>query len=127
MQPDDPRAQQWRQRLNQALNDYPMSRAELARRLGRSAAQVSQWAADGNRYGPPEPDIVFAIEDELGCPGLLAVVLGYERAGLPVTAESVILADPTLLPAQKATLIVQIESSRLAAQDLRSQRRPPPA
>lgn len=124
---DDPRAREWRLLLAQALDDAGMSRAELGRHLGRTSAQVSQWVNDGNRYGPPEPDVVFAIEDVLGCRGMLASVLGYVRADVTPTVESAIEADPELMPVQKQTLLLQVESSRRAARDQRTRRRQPPA
>jgi transcriptional regulator with XRE-family HTH domain len=128
MKTDDPRAELWRALLDQTLTELNMSRSELARRLGRSPAQVSQWITSPNRYGPPEPDVVFAIEDVLGCRDMLSVPLGYVRADDPrPTAETAIEADSELLPIQKKTLLAQLESSRQVARDQRSQRRRPPA
>lgn len=127
MKNEDPRAERWRALLDQTLTELNMSRSELARRLGRSPAQVSQWITSGNRYGPPEPDVVFAIEDELGCRDMLSSVLGYVRAGdvRPIT-EAAIEADPDLLPVQKQTLLAQLESSRQVALARRNPRPQPP-
>jgi transcriptional regulator with XRE-family HTH domain len=64
-------------RVRDTLDASPISQAELARRIGRSQQQVSDWMA--GRAGPPPPDVVFAMEDALDCPDLLASALGYVR------------------------------------------------
>jgi transcriptional regulator with XRE-family HTH domain len=127
MKSDDPKAMRWRELLDQALDDARMTRAELGRRIGRTAAQVSQWVAGHGRYAPPDPDVVFEIEDVLGCRDMLSSTLGYVRADdVRPTPERAIEADEELLPVQKETLLVQLESSRRVARAQRRQRRRPP-
>ena len=109
--------------LDEAMGEANMTRAEMARRLGRKPAQVSQWVTDGNRHGPPDPDTVFAIEDALGCRDMLARVLGYVRADdVTPSVETAVAADEDLTPDQKELLAIQLTSMRQAARDQRSRR-----
>jgi transcriptional regulator with XRE-family HTH domain len=127
MKSDDPKAMRWRELLEQALADASMSRAELARRIGCTAPRISQWIAGHGRYAVPDPDVVFDMEDALGCRDMLSTSLGYVRAGdVRPTPERAIEADEELLPVQKETLLVQLESSRRVARAQRRQRRRPP-
>jgi hypothetical protein len=66
---------------------------------------VNQWLSSGNRYGPPDPDVVFAIEDALDCPDRLSSALGYVRPGSVPNVERAIRVDPSLSKAQRATLL----------------------
>ena len=119
----DPRAARWRQLLARTLEDANVSQSELARLIGRTPAQVNQWLGGGGRYGPPEPDVVFAIEDALGCRDMLARVLGYVRADdVKPSVETAVAADEGLTPDQKQLLEVQLASMRQAARDQRSRR-----
>jgi len=101
----DPRAVEWRRLLNEALDDAAVSQSELARRIDRTSTQVNQWLTDGNRYAPPEPDVVFAIENALDCPDRLSSALGYVRPGSVPDVERAIRTDPNLSKAQRATLL----------------------
>lgn len=101
----DPRAERWRQLLADAMHDAGISQSELARRIGRKAAQVNQWLNAGDRYAPPEPDVVFAIEDVLGCPDRLSSALGYVRPGSVSDVERAIRVDPRLSKAERQTLL----------------------
>jgi len=106
MEPADPRAVLWRQLLAEALANAGMSQSELARRIGRKPAQVNQWINEGNRYPPPkEHDVVFAMEDVLGCPDRLSSALGYVRPGPVPDVERAIRVDPGLSRAQRETLL----------------------
>jgi transcriptional regulator with XRE-family HTH domain len=105
MKPDDPRAERWRQLLADELTQTGMSQSDLGRAIGRTAAQVNQWVNPGNRYGPPEPDVVFAIEDALGCPDRLSSALGYIRPGSVPDVEQAVRVDPNLTKAQRETLL----------------------
>ena len=123
MKAEDPRAVAWRDALNLLLQDAHVSQSELGRRIGRTATQVNQWLSEGNRYGPPEPDVVFQIEDVLGCRNMLATILGYQRADdVTPSVETAVQADPGLTPDQKELLAVQLASMRQAAQAQRSRR-----
>ena len=105
MKLEDPRAERWRQLLAEALDDAGMSQSELARRIERRPAQVNQWLNAGDRYGVPEPDVVFAIEDVLGCPDRLSSALGYVRPGSVPDVEQAIRVDPNLRKPQRAALL----------------------
>ena len=123
MKAEDPRAAAWRAMLRRVLQETHLSQSELARRLNRTSAQVNQWIAEGNRHGPPEPDVVFQIEDVLGCRNMLATILGYQRADdVTPSVETAVQADPGLTPDQKELLAVQLASMRQAAQAQRSRR-----
>lgn len=103
MKAEDPRAIAWRNLLATAMEQAGYNQTRLADELGCSRALVSQWLSPGKI--PPEPDVVFAIEDALGCPDLLATVLGYvRRSDAPETVQA-IQADPTLTRGQRGTLL----------------------
>jgi transcriptional regulator with XRE-family HTH domain len=99
---DDPRAEQWREATTRAIEQSPMTQAEVARAIGRAQQQLSDWL--GGRGGPPPPDTVFAIEDALGCVDQLAHLLGYVRAK-PVDLAAAIAQDPTIDDVDRATLL----------------------
>ena len=105
MKATDPRAQQWRQQLSDELAAAGMTQSELGRAIGRTAAQVNQWLSDGNRYAPPDPDVVFAIEDALDCRDRLSSTLGYVRPGSVPDVPQAIRVDPNLTRAQRQTLL----------------------
>jgi transcriptional regulator with XRE-family HTH domain len=102
MQADDPRADQWRQTLSDVLEASPHSQADLARTIGRTQQQLSDWMA--GRANVPTPDVVFAIEDALDCEDRLGATLGYVRAK-PVDTVSVINRDTSLDDVDRATLL----------------------
>jgi transcriptional regulator with XRE-family HTH domain len=102
MELDDPRAEQWRDATTRALEASPLTQAELARRIGRAQQQLSHWLH--GRAGPPTPDVVFKIEDALGCVDQLAHLLGYVRAK-PVDLAAAIAQDPTIDDVDRATLL----------------------
>ncbi len=123
MKADDPRANRWRQLFAQLLDEAHVNQSELGRRIGRTSTQVNQWLSEVNRYGPPDPDTVFAIEDALGCRDMLARVLGYVRADdVTPSVETAVAADEDLTPDQKELLAIQLTSMRQAARDQRSRR-----
>jgi transcriptional regulator with XRE-family HTH domain len=125
MKADDPRSVRWREATNQALREAGLSQGDIANELGCSRARVSHWLAEGNRYGPPEPEVVFVIEDLLGCRNMLATILGYQRADdVTPSVETAVQADPGLTPDQKELLAVQLASMRQATQARRSRRSP---
>jgi transcriptional regulator with XRE-family HTH domain len=99
---DDPRAEQWRKATARALDESPLSQAELARSIDRAPQQLSHWLL--GRAGPPPPDVVFAIEDALGCVDQLAHLMGYVRAK-PVDTATHIAQDPGLDEVDRATLL----------------------
>lgn len=105
MKADDPRAQEWRKLLIRLLDEANMSQSELGRRIGRTSTQINQWVSEGNRYAPPDPDLVFAIEDVLGCPDLLSTVLGYVRPSDVPDVVRAIRADRSLTRGQRGTLL----------------------
>ena len=98
----DPRADRWRAALAAALAASPLSQADLARTIDRAQQQVSDWM--NGRAKVPPPDVVFAIEDALGCPDVLAQELGYVRAQ-PIDTEAMIRRDRSLSAEDRKTLI----------------------
>ena len=93
MKSDDPRAEQWRQATTRAIERSTLTQAEVAREIGRAQQQLSDWL--GGRGGPPPPDVVFAIEDALGCVDQLSHFLGYVRAK-PFDLAAAIAQEPGL-------------------------------
>lgn len=55
----------FRELLTAVVDGAPMSRDELARRVGRTGAAISQWI---NRGDMPDLAVVFKLENELGLP-----------------------------------------------------------
>jgi len=102
MKVDDLRAEKWRAATLRALELSPMTQADVARTIGRHQQQLSDWLA--GRAGPPSPDVVFAIEDALGCVDQLAHLMGYVRAK-PVDTATHIAQDPGLDEVDRATLL----------------------
>jgi transcriptional regulator with XRE-family HTH domain len=102
MKADDPRAAQWRAAMAQVLETSTITQADLARAIDRTQQQMSDWMS--GRANPPTPDVVFAIEDVLGCPDRLAQVLGYVRAR-PVDTETSLERDPRLDEIDRLTLL----------------------
>ena len=99
---EDYRDELWRAELADALAASPMTQADLARAIGRKQQQVSDWMA--GRAKVPRPDVVFAIEDALGCPDLLSQILGYVRAGA-VDTERAINRDESLGQQERGLLV----------------------
>lgn len=111
MRPQDPRAQQWRELLRRELDDARITQSQLADVLGVTQSMVSLWLKDDGRHGPPEPDVVFAIEDALGCPDRLATVLGYVRPQKVPTVVQAIRLDPALDQGQRQMLLATYQSA----------------
>lgn len=105
------------------MDEAGFNQTRLANELGCSRALVSQWLSAGKI--PPEPDVVFAIEDVLGCRDMLAETLGYRRADdVRPSIETAVAADPDLTADQKELLAIQVGSMRQAAAGRRSRRSP---
>ena len=98
----DPRADRWRAALAAALAASPLSQADLARAIDRKQQQLSDWM--NGRANVPAPDVVFAIEDALGCPDLLAQELGYVRVQ-PIDTEAFLRRDRSLSAEDRRMLI----------------------
>lgn len=82
-----------------------MSQTQLSILLGVTQSMVSLWLKDDGRHGPPEPDVVFAIEDALGCPDRLSTVLGYVRPQKVPAVVQALRLDPKLDKGQRQILL----------------------
>ena len=92
----------WREAFAAAIERSPLNQADVARLIGRKQQQVSDWLA--GRAHPPRPDVVFDIEDALGCPDELSRHLGYVRLQEHGT-EAAIRQDPNLSPGDRDALL----------------------
>lgn len=79
MDADDKRAVAWRDAVCDELRSSGMTRRKLSAAVSVSPQRMSQWLGETRLYSPPDPDVVFAIEDALGVPNRLAHLLGYVR------------------------------------------------
>ena len=93
----------WRQQLAAAMVDAGFNQTRLADELRCSRGLVSQWLSDAKV--PPDPDVVFAIEDVLGCPDLLSTILGYVRPSDAADVVRAIQTDRRLTRGQRGTLL----------------------
>lgn len=85
------------------MDDAGYNQTQLAVELGCSRGLVSQWLSETKV--PPEPDMVFLIEDTLGCPDLLSTILGYVRPSDVPDVVRAIRSDSTLNRGQRGTLL----------------------
>ena len=77
---------------------------------------VEDWVQDTRKpRKPPAPDVVFALEDVMGCRGLLSGILGYQRKGSMPTVESAVQADSQLRASQKELLLEMLATMRQSA------------
>jgi transcriptional regulator with XRE-family HTH domain len=107
MKANDPRAKAWRESVNEELINARLSRRQLALQVGISPQRMSQWLGDHGEYAPPDPDMVFAIEDALGVHNKCAAHLGYMRAPgtEPASTVDAIRQDPLLSRQARDTLL----------------------
>ena len=114
---------EFRDALRRQVDDGPWTWRSLAEALSTYGIDVAwqtvhTWATADRQ--PPPPPMVFALEDVLGCVGLLSHTLGYQRAGDGgCDVPAAISADPDLLPEQREDLLAMWELMRARAVERR--------
>lgn len=101
---DAERLHTFRVALREAIQDSPYTYRSLAAEFGVSMQTVVSWASDKGNRNPPHTDVVFRLEEALGCPGVLSGALGYRAAEFDITTESMISTDPALTADQRVDL-----------------------
>lgn len=126
MATDAERLHTFRVALREAIQDSPYTYRSLAAEFGVSMQTVVSWSSDKGNRNPPHTDVVFALEETLGCPGVLSGALGYRAAEFDITTESMIATDPALTPDQRVDLAAMYRRmiTTANARRLRRLRRP---
>ena len=123
MEADAPQAVAWREAVRTQMAELGWTYrhvsdalTEAGHRCTRQA--VEDWVQDTRKpRRPPAPDVVFALEDVMGCRGMLAAILGYQRKGFMPTVESAVQADGQLRASQKQLLLDLLATMRQSAPD----------
>jgi transcriptional regulator with XRE-family HTH domain len=111
----DERLHTFRVALREAIQESPYTYRSLAAEFGVSMQTVVSWSSDRGNRNPPHTDVVFRLEDILGCPGVLSGALGYRAADFIISTESMIATDPELTPDQRVDLAAMYLRMRTTA------------
>lgn len=121
MEADQTEAVAWRAAVRKQMAELGWTYRHLADALTEAGHPITRqavedWVQDTRKpRKPPAPDVVFALEDVMGCQGMLAAILGYQRKGVMPTVESAVQADGQLHALQKAMLLEMVATMRRSA------------
>ena len=121
MEADQPEAVAWRAAVRKQMAELGWTYRHIADALTAAGHPITRqaaedWVQDTRKpRKPPAPDVVFALEDVMGCRGLLSGLLGYQRKGSTPTIESAVQADGQLRASQKELLLEMLATMRQSA------------
>ncbi len=121
MEADQTEAVAWRAAVRKQMAELGWTYRHIADALTAAGHPVTRqavedWVQDTRKpRKPPAPDVVFALEDVMGCRGLLSGILGYQRKGFMPTVESAVQADGQLRASQKQLLLEMLATMRQSA------------
>lgn len=121
MEADQPEAVAWRAAVRKQMAELGWTYRHIADALTDAGHPITRqaaedWVQDTRKpRKPPAPDVVFALEDVMGCKGMLSAILGYQRTGVMPTVESAVQADGQLQASQKQVLLDLLDTMRRSA------------